>query len=64
MARRLGIANIPLAVLVIRISAQIVGMLTSTSTQAIDGQSLSSGWIWLSLKWALAILITASIWGW
>jgi hypothetical protein len=51
-------------VLVIRISAQIVGMLTSTSTQAIDGQSLSSDWIWLSLKWALAILITASIWGW
>ncbi|BEI80187.1 hypothetical protein CcaverHIS002_0107160 [Cutaneotrichosporon cavernicola] len=63
VARRLGIANIPLAVLVIRISAQIVGMLTSTSTQAINGQSVSSDWIWLSLKWALAILITASIWG-
>ncbi|GMK54546.1 hypothetical protein CspeluHIS016_0111320 [Cutaneotrichosporon spelunceum] len=63
VARRLGIANIPLAVLIIRIGAQIVGMLTSTSTQAIDGQNVGSDWVWLSIKFALAILITASIWG-
>lgn len=62
MSRRLGIANIPLAVLVVRIGAQIFGMLT-TSGHAVDGEALSSGLFWTALKWAIGILVTAAAWG-
>lgn len=63
VARRLGIAAIPLAVLVIRMGAQAVGMIM-TSTHAIDGQALSSGWLWTALKWTAGILVAIIIWGW
>ncbi|EJT47039.1 hypothetical protein A1Q1_04282 [Trichosporon asahii var. asahii CBS 2479] len=62
VSRRLGIANIPLAVLVVRIGAQIFGMLTS-SGHAVDGEALSSGLFWTALKWVIGILVTATAWG-
>ncbi|TXT11025.1 hypothetical protein VHUM_01776 [Vanrija humicola] len=62
VARRLGIAAIPLAVLVIRMGGQAVGMIM-TSTHAIDGQTLSSGWLWTALKWTAGVLVAVIIWG-
>ncbi|KAL1410169.1 hypothetical protein Q8F55_004174 [Vanrija albida] len=62
VARRLGIAAIPLAVLVIRMGGQAVGMIM-TSTHAIDGQALESGWLWTALKWTAGILVAIIIWG-
>jgi hypothetical protein len=62
VSRRLGIASVPLAVLVIRICAQIVGMLTQV-THHNDNQTLSSDWFWTSLKWAAGILIALAAWG-
>lgn len=63
VARRLGIASVPLAVLVIRIGAQVVGMLAS-STHSIDEDALPSDWIWTALKWTVGILVGAAGWAW
>lgn len=62
VSRRLGIANIPLAVLVVRIGAQMFGMLAS-SGHVVDGEALSSGVFWTALKWVIGILVTATAWG-
>lgn len=45
----------------IRICAQIVGMLTQVTHH--NDEALSSDWFWTALKWAAGILIAVAAWG-
>ncbi|WVQ83537.1 hypothetical protein IAT38_005678 [Cryptococcus sp. DSM 104549] len=72
VARRLGFASIPLACLVIRISAQALGMLT---TSHHDGGEVSGAagpgvggwtwneWAWLGFKWGSWVGVGVCAWG-
>lgn len=61
VARRLGIAAMPLAALVVRIGGQVVGMLASS---AHADEDIQPDRMWQVLKWAAALLVAVSAWGW
>lgn len=63
VARRLGFASIPLACLVIRIGAQAIGMLASTSHRDDEPMASSSGWWWFAFKWTAGLGVGISAWG-
>ncbi|WVR04077.1 hypothetical protein IAU60_001076 [Kwoniella sp. DSM 27419] len=66
VARRLGFASIPLACLVIRISAQAIGMLTSSSHHTDENIDITSGgWgtAWVAFKWASWVGVALCAWG-
>ncbi|RXK38837.1 hypothetical protein M231_03893 [Tremella mesenterica] len=64
VARRMGFASIPLACLVIRIAAQALGMLTSSSHHTDADVGMGEGaWAWTALKWAGWIGVGLSGWG-
>ncbi|OCF42545.1 hypothetical protein I317_03661 [Kwoniella heveanensis CBS 569] len=65
VARRLGFASIPLACLVIRIAAQALGMLTTSSHHTDDSISdlTASGWAWAAFKWMSWIGVAICAWG-
>ena len=66
VTRRMGFASIPLACLVLRISVQAIGMLSSSSHHS-DAEMSSMGfgaWAWTILKWAGGIGVGLSAWGW
>ncbi|WWC87545.1 uncharacterized protein L201_002435 [Kwoniella dendrophila CBS 6074] len=64
VARRLGFASIPLACLVLRVSAQAIGML---STSSHSGESINNltaeDWAWTILKWTSWTGVGLCAWG-
>ncbi|WWD16768.1 hypothetical protein CI109_101200 [Kwoniella shandongensis] len=65
VARRLGFASIPLACLVIRIGAQAIGMLTTSSHHNDESMNdlTSRTWAWTTFKWASWIGVGLCAWG-
>ncbi|WWC68948.1 uncharacterized protein I206_102884 [Kwoniella pini CBS 10737] len=64
VARRLGFASIPLACLVLRVSAQAIGMLSTSShsEESLAGLTLGD-WAWTILKWMSWTGVGLCAWG-
>ncbi|WVW79706.1 hypothetical protein I302_101676 [Kwoniella bestiolae CBS 10118] len=64
VARRLGFASIPLACLVLRVSAQAIGMLSTSSHHDESLNDLTAGdWVWTILKWTSWTGVGLCAWG-
>ncbi|WRT65422.1 uncharacterized protein IL334_002365 [Kwoniella shivajii] len=64
VARRLGFASIPLACLVLRVSAQAIGMLSTSSHHEGSIKDFSAGaWAWTVLKWTSWTGVGLCAWG-
>jgi hypothetical protein len=67
VGRRLGFAALPLSVLVIRIMAQAIGMLTTSShhTDASSSPTLGSPstWPWSLIRWSAGLGVGLCAWG-
>ncbi|KAK6906918.1 hypothetical protein I203_100907 [Kwoniella mangroviensis CBS 8507] len=64
VARRLGFASIPLACLVLRVAAQAIGMLSTSSHHDESLNDLTAGdWIWTIMKWTSWTGVGLCAWG-